>query len=48
MRNNMARGKGVPNIEGRNFRDDSESSSSSGRSFQRGGFRGGGGRDRNR
>ena len=45
---NMVRGIGFPNRGGRNFKDESKSSSSSGQSFQRGGFRGGRGRGRNR
>ena len=44
----MVRGRGVPNRGGRTFKDESESSRSSGMSFQRGGFRGSGGRGWNR
>ena len=44
----MVRGKGVPNIGGRISKDEAEISSSSSQSFQRGGFRGGRGRGRNR
>ena len=45
---NMVRGRGVPNRGGRTYKDEAESSSSSIQSFQRGGFRGGRGRGRNR
>ena len=41
---NMVRGRGVPNIGSKTFKDESKSYSSSGQSFQRGGFRGGRGR----
>ena len=44
----MVRGRGVPNRGGRNSKDEVESSSSSGQLFQRGGFRGGRGRGRNK
>ena len=44
----MVRGRGVPNRGGRNSKDEPESSSSSIQSFQRGGFRGGRIRGRDR
>ena len=44
----MVRGWGVPNRGGRTSKDESESSISRIQSFQRGGFRGGRGRGRNR
>ena len=44
----MVRGRGVPNRGGRNSKDEAKSSSSSIQSFQRGEFRGGRGRGRNR
>ena len=44
----MVRGRGVPNRGGRTSKDEAESSSNSSQSFQRGGFKGGRGRSRNR
>ena len=44
----MERGRGVPKRGGRTSKDEAGSSSSSSQSFQRGGFRGGRGRGRNR